>query len=148
MRVILQQDTPNVGKKYDVKEVRDGFARNFLIPQKLALPATDGALKALAAQKVRAEREKSEEYQRYQTMAEKLKALVLSFKMKLGESGTAFGSVTAIKIRDALKKEGIEVEKDWISLEEPIKTTGEHTIKVKLPQDMKGEVKVIVETEK
>ncbi|MBI2640538.1 MAG: 50S ribosomal protein L9, partial [Candidatus Sungbacteria bacterium] len=104
MKVILSQDVPNVGRKNDVKDVSDGFARNFLFPKNLAKPATEQALKALAGQKAHAEREKSEEYQRARTIAEKLKALELHFKVKLGEKGRAFGSVTAVKIRDALKK--------------------------------------------
>lgn len=147
MKVILTQDVQNIGRKYDVKEVRDGYARNFLIPQKIAIPATDAALKALEAQKIKAEREKSEEYQLYRKVVEKLKGLVLHLKLKVTESGRAFGSVSAVKIRDALKKEGIVVEKDWIDIKGPIKTTGEQTVGIKFPQGFHGEVKIVVEAE-
>ena len=141
------QDVQSVGRKYDVKEVRDGYARNFLFPRALAAPATGSALKTLAADKERAEETRARDYQTYRALVEKMKLTTLTFTMKMGEKGKAFGSITAVKIRDALKKQGIAVDKDWILLEEPIKTTGEHTIQIKLPQDIKTEVKVVVEAE-
>lgn len=147
MKVILLQDVQNVGRKSDVKDVSDGYARNFLFPRNLAKPATEQALKNLTAQKSHEEREKSEEYQKSKTLVEKLKSLTLTFKVKIGVKGRAFGSVTAVKVRDALKKKGIEVEKDWVQLEESIKTTGEKTVKIKLPHELVGEVKVAVEAE-
>lgn len=147
MKVILLQDILHVGKKHDVKEVSGGYARNFLFPQKLAKPATENALKALAYEKTREEREKSEEYKKYKSLTERLKDITLNFKVKLGNKGRAFGSITAVKIRDALKKQGIEIEKNWVILKEPIKTTGERKVNIKFPQEFKGEVKVIVETE-
>lgn len=147
MKVILVKDVPNVGRKNDVKDVSDGFARNFLFLKNLAKPATENALKAVAGQKVLEERESSEEYQRNKSLVEKLKSLTLKFKVKMGEKGRAFGSVTAVKIRDALKKQGIEVEKEWILLEDSIKTAGESVVKIKLPHDLTGEVKIMVEKE-
>ena len=147
MKVILLQDTPNVGRKNEVKDVSDGYARNFLFPRNLAKPATEAALKMLAAEKVREEREKSEEYQKYKTLVDKLKSLTLTFKVKLGIKGRAFGSVTAVKIRDALKRQGIEIEKEWVLLGGPIKTTGEKLIKIKLPYELMGEAKIVVEAE-
>lgn len=180
MRVIIIQDVPTLGRKNDVKDVSDGYARNFLFPKNLAKPATENALKALAGQKAREERESSEEYQRYKSLAEKLKSLTLNFKVKMGKKGQktggllagslpaetskastirkrsqavseegnrAFGSVTAVKIRDALKKQGFEVEKEWVLLEDSIKTTGERKVKIKLPHDLLGEIKIIIEKE-
>ncbi len=102
MKVILSQDVSSVGRKNEVKDVSDGFARNFLFPKSLAKPATESSLKALTGQRAREEREKSEEYQSAKTIVEKLKSLTLTFKVKLGEKGRAFGSVTAVKIRDRL----------------------------------------------
>ncbi len=147
MRVILLQDIIHLGKRREVKEVSDGYARNFLFPRNLAKPATEQALKETTALKAREEREKSAEYQKYKALVEKLKSLTLTFKVKLGLRGRAFGSVTAVKVRDALKKQGIEIEKEWVLLDKPIKTTGEHLVRVKLPQEFSGEVKVVVETE-
>lgn len=161
MRVILLEDLLHLGKKHEVKDVSDGYARNFLFPRNLAKPATEQALKALTLQKAREEREKSAEYQKYKVIGDKLKSLILTFKVKIsapkgrdlaskgggGARGRAFGSVTAVKIRDALKKQKIEVEKEWILLEEPIKISGEKRVKIKLPHELIGELKVVVESE-
>lgn len=147
MKIILLDDLPPLGRKNDVKEVSNGYARNFLFPKKLAKLATPEALKELTSQKEREERKKSEEYQKYNALAERLKPLVLTFKVKVGEKGRTFGSITVVKIHEALKKEGIEAKKEWIELEEPIKTTGEHMVKVKFPHGLEGEIKIKVEAE-
>lgn len=147
MKIILQQDIYKLGQKLDVKNVRDGYARNFLFPKRLARPATKNALDSLTAQKTKEEKRKTDERTIYQKIAETVSALTLHFKVKVGEKGKAFGSVTAVKIRDELKKQKIDVEKDWIELEGPIKTTGEKMITIKFPREIKGEVKVAVEAE-
>lgn len=147
MKIILLQDISAVGRKNEVKEVRDGYARNFLLPRRFALPASDLALKDLETHKARQEKQKSDEDTRYRATAEALKKTSLRFKVKLGEKGKAFGSVSASKIRDALQKEGIAADKDWIVLDEPIKTTGEHAIEIKFPHGIVGNMKVIVEAE-
>ena len=147
MKIILLQDIPKVGRKNEVKEVSDGYARNFLFARNLAKPATPENVKTLENQKVKEEREKSVEYQKYKILAERLKDIILNFKVKTGGKGRTFGSVTPLKIKEALKKQGIEVEKDWVLLKVSIKTTGEHKVKIKLPQGSAGELKVIVEAE-
>lgn len=147
MKVILLQDVQMVGRKNEVKEVRDGYARNFLLPRKLAEVASGYALKTVAARKEKEAREQSEDYQRYKALVEQLKTITLHFKMKVAEKGRAFGSVTAAKVRDALKMHTIEIEKEWIVLEESIKTTGAHQVKIKFPHGVKGEVNVVVEGE-
>jgi len=165
MKVILLQDFPPLGKKNDVKDISDGYARNFLFPRNLAKPATEAALKELAILKARKKREEAEEYQKYKALAEKLKSLTLKFKVRLAtaksslgdrhasqeslgrEEGRLFGSVTAVKIRDALEKEGIKIEKEWVMLDKPIKTTGEKMVNIKLPHGLRGEVKVVIEAE-
>lgn len=147
MKIILLQDVPKVGTKNEVKEVSDGYARNFLFARNLAKPATSENIKTLKNQKAREEREKSEEYQKYKELVDKLKEINLYFKVKMGEKGRAFGSVTPLKIAEALKKQGIAAEKGWVLLKESIKTTGEHKVKIKLPQGLAGEVKVVVENE-
>lgn len=147
MKVILLQDVAALGRKRDVKDVSDGYARNFLIPHKLAMPASAAAMQALTAQKAREDQAKAAEDAQYRASAEKLKTLTLSFKTKIGEKGKAFGSITAAKIRDALKKEGIAIEKEWIVLDDPIKTTGGHTVEVKFPPDIVVKMRVVVEAE-
>ncbi len=147
MKIILLQDIPILGKKSDVRDVSPGYARNFLFPRGMAKSATELAVKMVAVQKVHEEQEKSQEYQKYKALVDKLKSLVLTFKVKLGTKGRAFGSVTAVKIRDALKKQGIGIEKEWVLLEEFIKTAGEHQVKIKFPHGLTGEVKIVVESE-
>ncbi len=147
MKVVLLQDVPGLGQKNEVKNAAGGYARNFLFPRGLAKPATETTLKELSALKDRQEREKSQEYENFKALAEKLNSLVLTFKVKVGEKGRAFGSVTAVKIRDALKKEGIRVAKEWVVLEEPIKTAGEKTVEVKFPMGVRGKIKVVFEAE-
>ena len=147
MRVILLQDIKNLGKKDDIKNVSDGYARNFLFPKKLAKPTTEAALKELTKEKYEETKKLSTEHQKAKTLAEKLKTVVLNFKVKLGEKGRAFGSVTPVKIREALKKQGIEIDKDTILLEDSIKTTGEKLVKIKLPYNLYGEIKILIEAE-
>lgn len=147
MKVVLLKDVPALGKKNEMKEVSGGYARNFLLPQKLAVPATDAALASIAGQKAREERAQSKQYAAHRALAEKLKTTTLIFKIKLGEKGKAFGSVTAVKIRDALNKQGIAVDKDWILLEGPIKTTGEKIVGITFPHGIKSEIKIIIEPE-
>lgn len=147
MKVILLQDVPKLGKKNEVREVSDGYARNFLFAKNLAKPATPEALKILAKQKQSEEREKSEELQKYKASVDKLKSLVLGFKVKIGAKGRAFGSVTAAKIQEALGKQGIKVERSWIALKESIKTGGEHSVEVRFPHNLVGKVKIVVEAE-
>lgn len=147
MKVILLQDIPKLGRKSEVKEVSDGYARNFLFSRNLAKPATDSTLKELSKQKEIAEKNRAEEQGKIMEAVEKLKSLVLNFKVKIGEKGKAFGSVTGAKIAAELKKKGIEVEKEAIDLKESIKTMGKHTVKIEFPQNIQGEVKIAVEKE-
>jgi len=147
MKVILLQDVAALGRKNDIKEVSDGYGRNFLLPRRLAAAATPAAIAALAAQKTRADRGVETECARHQAIAKKLAGMTLTLKTKIGEKGKAFGSVTAAKICDTLKQRGIAVEKEWIALAESIKTVGEHTVEIKFPHGIMGEVKVVVEAE-
>ncbi len=147
MKVILLQDVPTLGRKNEVKEVSGGYARNFLFPRKLAESATDASLQALAAKKAGQEEGRAQEEKKYRIAAEKLKNITISFRVKMGEKGKAFGSVGAAKIQEALASQGIEVEKDWIALDEPIKTMGEKTVSLRFPHGIPGEIKINVESE-
>lgn len=148
MKVILSRDIPKLGKPGDVKNVTDGYARNFLFPQGLALPATDANLKIhtkhLADQTAREERERAE----YQETAAALGDKPLTFSIKIGEKGKTFGSISVEDIVGALAKRGITIEKKWIDLDGGIKGTGEYAVKIKFPHRVEGEVKVIVEATK
>lgn len=147
MKVILLQDVPHVGQKHEIKEVRDGFARNFLIPQKRAVPATKQTEGALAAKKQAVERKKSDEETAYRMLAERLASRAFVIPLKLGEKGKAFGSVNAAKIAEALAKEHMPIHKAWIKLEEPIKNTGEHTVAIAFPYQIEGSARIVVKSE-
>ncbi len=147
MKVIFLEDIPSVARKYDVKDVRDGYARNFLLPRGIAEIARPKAMAELEAHRMRRERERSEAQHRYEELAEKLKGLTVTIPMKTGEEGTTFGSVNVQKIQEALKKEGLAIEKEWIVLDVPLKTIGEHEIQIHFPSGVKGAAKIVIEPE-
>ncbi len=147
MKVILLQDIASLGRKNEVKEVSPGYARNFLLVKKLAVPATDAAIRALAVKKAQEERGKSEEDRKARAALDALNHTVLKFKMKTGGKGRAFGSVNAAKIQQELERNGIEIHKEWIMLDEPIKSTGEKTVDIQFPHGIKGEIKIVIEPE-
>lgn len=147
MKVIFLKDVPPAARRNDVKEVNDGYARNFLFPKKLAEPATPRALTLFSKRQAGAAEAKQREEEVYKTIAEKLKKTPLIFKMKIGEKGTAFGSVSSQKIAEALSRAHIEIEKEWIEMKDHIKTTGEHEVRIKFPHGIMGEIKVVVEAE-
>jgi len=144
MRIVLLKDVPDLGKKGDVKDVSDGFGRNYLIRNKLV-----EILTPRVARRLEQEREKEEKIAvalKNQTLAlkEKIEKLKLVLKTKIGESGQVFGSITPTKILAELKKNGIKLEKDQV-LSKPIKTLGESKIKIKLPQGIDAELQIIIE---
>lgn len=147
MKIILLRDIPSVGRKNELKDVREGYARNFLLPRKLAIIANETTLKSREKDEAKREFERTEDEKKNKDVAEKLKSLELRFKVKIGEKGKAFGSVSRNDIQEALKKRGMAIEKGQIELDENIKQTGEHTVKIILSSDISGEVNVIVEPE-
>ena len=147
MKIILLQDIPTVGRKSEIKEVREGYARNFLLPRKLAVAATGEAVKRLERESAIKEAHLQTLERTYREISEKLKNITLTFKMKVGERGKAFGSISEEDIKTGLKEEGIKIEKNWLDLEAHIKTTGPHRVPIKFPHDIKGEIRVIVEAE-
>lgn len=147
MKVILLDDIAKKGKKFEIKDVRGGYARNFLIPRKLAGLATPQALRQLETRRGAEERRHEAEKKQYEVLAERLRSTTLPFTLKMTESGAAFGSVSAADIERALAEKRIPVEKAWIELEQPIKTTGEHRVKIKFPHGIVGEAQITVRAE-
>ena len=144
MRIVLLKDVPDLGKKGDIKDVSDGYGRNFLIRNKSV-----EILTPQLARRLEIEKEKEEKIAialKSQTLAlkEKIEKLKLVLKTKIGESGQVFGSVTPTKILAELEKNGIKLEKDQV-LSKPIKTLGESKIKIKLPQEIEAELQIIIE---
>jgi len=150
MRVILLQDVEKLGKKYDVKEVSDGYARNFLFPKGLVKPATEENLKWLETQKEIEAKRAEEELKKIQEFATNIDGQEIIIPVKIGEEEQQqlFESITAQKIYEKLKELGFEVKKTQIVLPEPIKELGEFPIKIKFDHNLEAEIKVIVVEEK
>ena len=147
MKVILLKDVPSLGKKDSVKEVHDGYARNFLLPHGFARPANIPALQALHRTIATREERSLKRTGESEEMAKRLASIELRFKMKAGEQGKTFGSITAAKIQEALQRRNIILEKEWVMLEEPIKTTGVHMVRIRFPSKVEGRLKIIIEPE-
>lgn len=143
MEVILTQDVTNIGKAGERIRVRDGFSRNYLIPNKLAVPITEGGLRFLEARKKRAEEARAQEKVKAEQLSGKLGELACVLKVRVGQEGKLFGSVTRQDIQAALKKEGFEIDKRHIETE-PLHQVGEYRIKIKLHSEVEAQLKVIV----
>lgn len=148
MQVILLEDVKSLGKKGDVVKVNDGYARNFILPKKLGLEATEKNLKDLAIQKAEEEKRQKEIYEEAKAFGEKLAAAKITLEMKGGEGGRTFGSVTSKEIAAGIKEQlGYDLDKKKISLTDAIKNAGEYKVTIRLhPKvsiEMKVEIKVI-----
>jgi large subunit ribosomal protein L9 len=148
MKVILLEDVKNIGKKGEIINAKDGYARNYLFPKKLAIEATEANLRSLEASKRRKEEKENELLQEAKALEEELQKKTIVIKAKTGEQGKLFGSITTKEIADILEKDHkISIDKKKFDLEEPIKTVGEYKVKIKLHPQVSAELKVIV-TEK
>lgn len=145
MKVILLQDIEHLGRTYDVKDVADGYARNFLLPKKLAKLATPAALREAHAMKKKLEAEAEESLKQTERLASKLDGYEVRLAEKTNEAGTFFGAISAAKIADALTSEGFAVRKEHVALPDPIKEPGEYTVKLALDHGLEAEIKVIAE---
>jgi large subunit ribosomal protein L9 len=144
MEVVLKKDHEKLGKAMDVVNVKDGYARNFLIPQGIAVVATEGNRKAVAESKKLSEKREDTKLKEARVQAKKIEKIPCTIKVKVGEEDKLFGSVTTQEIADFLTKEGFAVEKRDIELEEPIKQLGVYTVKVNLYKDEYAKLKVWV----
>ncbi len=148
MRVILLQDVEKVGKKYEVKDVKDGYARNFLIPKGLAKLATKQALERVEKQKEIEKQKIEEELKEIQKIASSIDEFEVIIPVKVGEEQQLFEKINAQKISDKLKELGFEIKKEQIDLAEPIGELGEFPIKVKFEHNLESEIRVIITEEK
>ena len=144
MKVILLEDVEKTGKKFDVKNVADGYARNHLFPHSLAKPATKDALKWLEMQKEISAKKAEEALTKAQEQASKMEGLEVMMIVKVGDEGQLFESVTSQKIAEKLKEMGYEVKKTQVELENPIKDVGEFPAKVKFEHNLEAVIRVIV----
>ena len=147
MELILREHVDNLGSRGDVVKVAAGYARNYLLPRKLALPVTEASKRQIEREREKAEARDAEERAGAQALAQRVSAMEISIARRVGENNTMYGSVTSADIADALKAKGFEVDKRKITLPDPIKALGEHTVPVKVHREVTAEVKVKVVAE-
>ncbi len=144
MKVVLLEDIDGVGLAGDVKDVKDGYARNFLLPKKLALKATKENMKLIEEKRNSIIKRTQKRIQSELAKKEQLDGLAIEIKAKAGEGGKLFGSIGSNDIYTALKEKQIEIDKKNIRLDEPIKQVGEYDVTIALYRDIKAKIKVIV----
>jgi large subunit ribosomal protein L9 len=147
MKVILISDEGVFGKKGEIRDVKSGFARNFLIPKKIAIEATPGNLKTWEQQMSSLKKRDVKLQEEAKTLASRLEGAICKIPMKVGDEERIFGSVTAQTISDSLSNQGFDISKKDIDLASPIKTLGTHDVRVKLYSDVSVMIKVEVTEE-
>jgi len=144
MDVILREHVDNLGRRGDVVKVADGYARNYLLPRKLALVVTDENRKRIDRERKVVEAQEAEEKQAAEAIATRLTALELSFERRVGENDTLYGSVTGADVAEALEAQGFPVDKRKVALPEPLKALGEFDVAVKIHREVTAHLKVRV----
>jgi large subunit ribosomal protein L9 len=145
VKVILTTDVAKLGKSGEMKNVADGDATNFLIPQKLAVPAAGGAYRAWQHDIASREEKRQREREEAEIATTRISSTTLTMGVKVGEGGKLYGSITSKDIADALARRGIEIDRHKIELEEPLKSLGTYKVAVKVYSGMTSEVTVVVE---
>jgi large subunit ribosomal protein L9 len=144
MKVILTDEIRGLGSRGEIVTVKDGYARNFLIPKNLAREATAGNLKGIEQEKKKWALLANQEKEAAQKAADSVKGIKVTIQKRVGESGQLFGSVTANEIADALEEKGVQVEKRRIELDHPIKSLGVHDVEVRLHREVTAHLQVEV----
>ena len=144
MQVILLENVPSLGKAGDLVKVSDGYGRNYLIPQKKALLATEKSLKVVEHQKRQVQHRLDKGKKDAEKLGQEIEKLSCTFSKTVGESGKLFGSVTSMDIENYLKENGIDIDRKKIILEEPIKNLGMFTVSIKLSAEVTAQLKVWV----
>lgn len=147
MKIILLQDIKTLGKAGDVKEIAEGYARNFLLPKKMAEVATEEAVKNIQAKKEKESAENAKKTEELKKLAEKLKNQKITIKSK-AKKGKLFGSINAKNIAEALQKENLNISEKFIIIEEAIKKIGEYKVKLKLAEGIETAISLKIEEEK
>jgi large subunit ribosomal protein L9 len=144
MQVVLLEDVPSLGKAGDSVRVSDGYGRNYLIPKKKAILATERSVHVLEHQKRQVQQQMGKMKKDAERMAEQIEKLSCTFVKNVGESGKLFGSVTSMEIESYLKENGIDIDRKKIQMEEPIKNLGVYTVPIKLNPEVTAHLKVWV----
>ena len=148
MKVILLQDIDKLGKKNEIKEVADGYARNLLIPKKMAVLASKSEILKLEAQKKIDTENAEKELIIFQELASQIDGFDLEISAKAKDDNKLFGAITSAIISEELKKNNFEIDKDQIKLKEPIKEIGDYKVQIEFPHNLEAKIKVIVIEEK
>jgi large subunit ribosomal protein L9 len=148
MEVILREHVDNLGRRGDVVKVTPGYARNYLLPRKLALAVTENNKRQIEREKKLAEARDMEEKAAAEAIAARIAALDIEIGRRVGENDTLYGSVTSADIAQALKEKGFDIDKRKIALPEPLKALGENSIPVRIHRDVTAQVKVRVVADK
>ncbi len=144
MKIILRQNFEQLGQVGDVVEVKDGYARNFLIPKNIAYPATEGYLRTLEEEKKQLAQRQQKELKAAQKLSDELEKVSITIPMKVGEEDKLFGSITSQMIVEALREKGYTTDKRQVELDESIRALGIYTVNIKLHPQVTGKVKVWV----
>jgi large subunit ribosomal protein L9 len=144
MEVILREHVDNLGRRGEVVKVAEGYARNFLLPRKLALPVTEANKRQIERERAKLDAKEAAEKQDAEALAQRMAALDLSVARRVGENETLYGSVTAADVAELLHKTGLEIDKRKVHLAEPLKQLGQFTVPVKIHRDVTAQVKVRV----
>jgi len=147
MEVILLKDVPGLGRSGEIKEVPEGYARNYLIPKGLAVKSTKGRIKDIELRKSAIETKEAKEKESAMKLAERLKGVSLTFRVKVGEENKLFGSITSGDIAEELNKKGYNIDRHQIVIKEPIKYLGTYEVTIKLGFGISAPINVIVEKE-
>jgi len=147
MEVILREYVDNLGQRGDIVKVSDGYGRNYLLPRKLALPVTEGNKRHVERERHIVEAREAEKKSQAEAIASKLAVLEVILVRRVGDTEQLYGSVTATDIADVLKDKGFEIDKRKLILPEPLKTLGEHTIRLRLHQEVDVSLKVQINKE-
>jgi large subunit ribosomal protein L9 len=147
MEVILKEDVNKLGSRGDVVKVAEGYGRNYLLPQKLAIQATAGNKAVITQMKAASVRRSAKEKTQAEELAKQFDGVSVSFQKRAGEHDQLFGSVTSSDIADAVAKKGINLDRRQIQLHDPLKTLGEFTVPVKLHKEVTAHLKVVIEKE-
>jgi len=144
MKVVLLKDVENVGKKYDIKEVKNGYGRNFLVQRGLAKPATKEAILWMEMQKGIETKKSEEDLKKIQEKATSMDGQEVMVAVKVGDENQLFESINSQKIAEKLKELGFEVKKNQIMLDNPIKELGEYPVKIKFEHNLEAEITIII----
>jgi large subunit ribosomal protein L9 len=147
MKVILREDVEKLGNAGDAVTVRPGYARNFLVPRKLAFVATPGALRTIAQEMKQRSRNIEKEKIELSALASKISELSVTIPMRVGEEEKLYGSVTGAMIADSLANQGYKIDRRTVVIDEPIRTLGSHEVSLKLKHGVSAKIKVNVVAE-